>query len=244
MKCSIRDHEKSVKRKKKPFRIKNILGPTLSAEALSGNLRKHIKGSPKKKKLDTHARNKKSQGKPVIVRWKIRYGAKHKVKFKRVKFCDIRFMTKHKVKFKKVEFCRVKLMKWALKKSSFRNHILMGKLAQESLMGLTVPNKKMTLLSRYLNLARNYSQFRRQKVMLTTKIEKKFNLRPKVQFGEALQQNSMVKNFKHHFKGYITPPPKKGGLGLHKKTKLKFKKGGGNIPHHPTRHTQRSQHGC
>ena len=73
---------------------------------------------------------------------KIRYGTKHKVKFKRVKFCDIGFMTKHKVKFKKVEFCRVKLMKWALKKSSFRNHILMGKLAQASLVGLTVPNKK------------------------------------------------------------------------------------------------------
>ena len=69
------------------------------------------------------------------------------MKFKRVKFGDIRFMTKHKVKGKKVEFYRVKLMKLALKKSSFRNHLLLGKLAQESLVGLTVPNKKVTLLS-------------------------------------------------------------------------------------------------
>ena len=185
-----------------------------------GNLRKHIKGSPKKRKLDTHARNKKSQGKPVIVRWEFRYGTKHKVKFKRVKFGDIGFMTKHKVKFKKVEFCRVKLMKLALKKSSFRNHILMGKLAQKSLGGLTVSNKKVTLLSRYLNLARNYSQFQRQKIMLTIKViiaEKKSkslpnrpNLRPKLQFGEVLQQNSMVKDFKHP-KWYIIPPPRKGG---------------------------------
>ena len=187
---------------------------------MSGNLRKHIKGSPKKKKLDTHARNKKSQGKPVIVKWKIKYGTKHKVKFKRVKFCDLGLMTKHKVKFKKVKFCRVKLMKWALKKSSFRNHLLMGKLAQESLVELTVPKNKLTILSRYLNLARNYSQCQRQKIMLTIKIinaEKnskslpiKLNLRPKLQFGEALQQNSMVKDFKHH-KWYIIPPPKMGG---------------------------------
>ena len=96
----------------------------------------------------------------------------------------------------------------------------MGKLAQESLVGLTVPNKKVTLLSRYLNLARNYSQCQRQKIMLTIRIinaEKKskslsnrLNLRPNVQFGEALQQNFMVKDFKHH-KWYITPPLKRGG---------------------------------
>ena len=169
-KCRIRNHKKSVKLKKKPFRVEKILEPTLSVETLSGNLRKHIKGSPKKRKLDTHARNKKSQGKPVIVRWEIRYGTKHKVKFKRVKFCDLGLMTKHKVKFKKVKFCRVKLMKWALKKSSFRNHLLMGKLAQESLVELTVLKNKLTLLSRYLNLARNYSQCQRQKIMLTIKV--------------------------------------------------------------------------
>ena len=65
--------------------------------------------------------------------------------------------------------------------------------------------------------------------MLTTKIEKKFNLRPKVQFGQALQQNSMVKNFKHHFEGYITSPPEKGGGDCTRKLRLSTKRGGGAV---------------
>ena len=40
LKCRIRGHKKLVKRKRKPFRIKDILKPTLSAKALSGKKKK------------------------------------------------------------------------------------------------------------------------------------------------------------------------------------------------------------
>ena len=41
-------------------------------------------------------------------------------------------------------------------------------------------------------------------------LSKRPNLRPNVQFGEVLQQNSMVQDFKHP-KWYITPPRERGG---------------------------------
>ena len=102
-------------------------------------------------------------------------------------------------------------MKWTLKRASFQDLLFMGNLAQ-------VPKKKLTSLCKYLNLARNYSHYQKQKIMLTSRMidtkckAKSLSKRSNLRLGEVLQQNYMVQDFKYP-KWDIIPPRIRGGGG-------------------------------
>ena len=83
--------------------------------------------------------------------------------WEKLRFEQVRGSFPPKVKFKTGKFYKIKLMRWTIDGASFQDLLFMGNLAQ-------VPKKKVTSLCKYLNLARNYSHYQKQKIMLTSRM--------------------------------------------------------------------------